>query len=68
MNVKILGNAPPLTTNPMKQLSFAQAEFASKKKVTRRERFLREMEEVVPWEVLIAALAAYYFPDSCGFR
>jgi IS5 family transposase len=53
-----------MTTNPMKQLSFAQAEFANKKKVTRRERFLREMEEVVPWAALIAALKPYYFPDS----
>ena len=33
----------------MKQLSFAQAEFAAKKKVTRREQFLAEMEQVVPW-------------------
>ena len=31
------------------QLSFAQAEYAGKKKVTRRERFLGEMEQVVPW-------------------
>jgi transposase, IS5 family len=32
----------------MKQLSFADAEFAAKKKTTRRERFLAEMEQVVP--------------------
>jgi IS5 family transposase len=48
----------------MKQLSFAQAEYATKRKVTRRERFLAEMEQIVPWEALIAALKPYYFPDA----
>ena len=48
----------------MKQLSFAQAEYAKKRKVTRRERFLAEMEQLVPWASLIAALKPYYFPDS----
>jgi IS5 family transposase len=33
----------------MKQTSFAQAEFAAKKKITRRQRFLAEMEQAVPW-------------------
>jgi len=32
----------------MKQTSFAQAEFAAKKKTTRRERFWAEMEQAVP--------------------
>jgi len=31
----------------MKQMSFADAEFAAKKRVTRRERFLGEMQRVV---------------------
>ncbi len=48
----------------MKQLSFAQAEFAAKKKVTRRERFLAEMEQLVPWSALLGALEPYYFPDA----
>jgi IS5 family transposase len=60
----IPGNTPPLTTKPMKQLSFAQAEYAKKRKVTRRERFLGEMEQLVPWAALIAALEPNYFPDS----
>ena len=42
---------------PMKQISFANAEFAAKKRVTRRERFLAETEQVVPWPALLAALA-----------
>ncbi len=48
----------------MNQLSFAQAEYATKRKVTRRERFLGEMERIVPWAALIAALAPFYFPDA----
>lgn len=33
---------------PMKQLSFAASEFAKKPKQTRREKFLLEMDAVVP--------------------
>lgn len=44
----------------MKQSSFAEAEFASKKKLTRRERFLAEIEAITPWAALVAALLPYY--------
>ncbi|MAG53943.1 MAG: IS5/IS1182 family transposase, partial [Halomonas sp.] len=50
----------------MKQISFAQAEHQNKKKVPRRERFLARMEELVPWQRLIAALSPSYFPNSAG--
>ncbi|GAO94371.1 hypothetical protein PSA5_16660, partial [Pseudomonas syringae pv. actinidiae] len=36
--------------SPMKQMSFADAEYAGKRKQTRRERFLIEMDQVVPWK------------------
>jgi transposase, IS5 family len=52
----------------MKQTSFAQSEFAAKKKTTRRERFLAEMEQAVPWSRLLKALLPYYYPDSRGKR
>jgi IS5 family transposase len=42
------------------QMSFAQSEYASKKKVTRRERFLAEMERVVPWGRLVAVIEPHY--------
>ena len=42
------------------QTSFAQAEFADKKKVTRREKFLARMEEVLPWVRLLAVIAPHY--------
>jgi transposase, IS5 family len=42
------------------QSSFSQMEYAGKKKQTRRERFLAEMEEVVPWVRLVALVAPHY--------
>ena len=36
----------------MKQTTFASLAFERKKKQTRRERFLAEMEKVVPWAAL----------------
>ena len=52
----------------MKQISFAQAEHQNKKKVTRRERFLAQMDALVPWQRLIDALSPSYFPNSAGKR
>ena len=37
----------------MSQISFADAEYAGKRKKTRREVFLEEMEQVVPWKALV---------------
>src|SRR5471030_2585068 len=42
------------------QMSFAQSEYAGKKKVTKRERFLGEMERVVPWARLCAVIEPHY--------
>ncbi|EIM03875.1 MULTISPECIES: IS5 family transposase [Rhodanobacter] len=44
----------------MKQRSFASLSFESKKKPTRREKFLGEMDKVVPWEALLALIAPAY--------
>jgi len=52
----------------MKQITFAQAEHQNKKKVTRRERFLAEMNVLVPWQRLLDALSPSYYPDSAGKR
>jgi IS5 family transposase len=43
-----------------RQISFAESEFSGKKKTTRRERFLGEMEKVVPWERLVALIKPHY--------
>jgi len=47
-------------SNMEQQLSFAHSEYAGKKKVTRRERFLGEMEKVVPWTRLCAVIEPHY--------
>ena len=50
----------------MKQTSFASVVFDKKKKQTRRERFLSEMEVVVPWASLLAVIEPYY--PKTGYR
>ena len=47
------------TTTPC-QASFAQAEYAGKKKQTRRDLFLAQMQTVVPWARLIAVIEPHY--------
>ena len=42
------------------QPSFSQAEFAAKKKITRREKFLTRMEAVIPWGKLLAVIEPFY--------
>ncbi len=43
-----------------RQGSFSQVEYATKKKQTRRDKFLTEMEQVVPWARLVARLQPLY--------
>ena len=47
----------------MKQVSFASLEYAGKKRVTRREKFLGQMQKVVPWQRLLALIEPHY-PSS----
>src|ERR1017187_6385507 len=42
------------------QTSFSQAEFAEKKKITRREKFLTRLAAVIPWTKLLAVIEAFY--------
>jgi len=44
----------------MKQNSFADLEYANKKKVTRKERFLQEMDQVIPWTMLLKPIRKHY--------
>ena len=46
------------------QLTFAQAEYAAKKKVTRRELFLQEMEQALPWSALHALIKPHYYLEE----
>jgi IS5 family transposase len=51
-----------------RQGSFSQAEYAGKKKQTRRDKFLAEMEQVVPWARLVARLQPLYPKGERGRR
>lgn len=44
----------------MSQMSFSEAEYAGKRKRTRREVFLAEMDKVVPWDALLALIEPKY--------
>ena len=52
----------------MSQISFADAEYAGKRKKTRREVFLEEMVLVVPWKVLIKIIEPHYPVAGRGRR
>jgi IS5 family transposase len=51
----------------MKQMTFADAEYAGKRKQTRKELFQIEMDRVVPWKGLIALIEPHY-PKGEGGR
>ena len=42
------------------QSSFSELEYAAKKKLTRRDRFLAEIDAVTPWAALEAQIAPFY--------
>lgn len=50
----------------MSQLSFS--EFASKRKVTRREQFLAQMERAIPWKVFADRVEPHYPKAGKGRR
>lgn len=50
----------------MKQTSFATLAWETKKKITRRERFLGEMGAVVPWTELLAVIEPHYGKGERG--
>lgn len=50
----------------MKQTTFASMAWAAKGKVTRRERFLGEMNAVIPWARLIALVEPHYPKAGSG--
>jgi IS5 family transposase len=51
----------------MKQMTFSDAEYAGKRKQTRKELFLIEMDRVVPWKGLVALIEPHY-PKGEGGR
>jgi transposase, IS5 family len=52
----------------MSQMSFGDAEYAGKRKRTRREIFLAEMDQVMPWSSLVALIEPFYPKAGRGRR
>jgi len=52
----------------MKQCSFSELEYASKKKTTRKERFLGEMDKILPWKLLLRPVKRRYPKAGKGRR
>ncbi len=52
----------------MEQLSFASLDYQAKKKRTKREKFLAEMDRVIPWSRLAALIEAHYPKAGHGRR
>lgn len=50
----------------MKQQTFASAAWDKKGKVTRRERFLAEMDAVIPWSRLLSLIEPHYPKAGAG--
>lgn len=50
----------------MTQMNFSDAKYAGKRKQTRRESFLAEMEQVVPWVGLLALIESLYSKAGNG--
>ena len=48
----------------MKQMTFAELEYAHKKRKTRREIFLVKLEDVIPWKQLIQVISKHYTKNS----
>lgn len=44
----------------MKQVSFSDFEYSSRKKKTKREEFLEIMDEIIPWDEWVALIEPYY--------
>ena len=44
----------------MRRASFASLAYENKKKKTRREKFLEEMDKVIPWNKLLEVIREYY--------
>lgn len=44
----------------MDQISFAEAEYTEKRRTTRREKFLVQMEQLIPWQKLEKKIKPHY--------
>jgi hypothetical protein len=50
----------------MSQLSFSDVEYGAKRKKTKREMFLAEMDYVVPWDSMVKLIEPVYPKSAVG--
>jgi len=50
----------------MDQVSFAEAEYEHKRRQTRRELFLAEVDKLIPWKRLESRIKRHYFKNKTG--
>ena len=48
------------------QPSFADVEYGNRRRVSKREQFLEQMEATIPWQVWIDLIEPYYYLDRPG--
>ena len=52
----------------MEQLSFTDAEFSNRRKATKRELFLQEMESIIPFDEWVSIIEPYYYSNMKGCK
>ena len=50
----------------MGQMTFTDAEYANRKRVSKREEFLNTMDKILPWEDWVAMIEPYYYHNKVG--
>jgi len=50
----------------MKQETFTDIEYSLRKKKTKREEFLKIMDEIIPWDEWVGVIEPYYPKGKCG--
>lgn len=55
-----------MTFKPSHQISFSELEYSHKRKQTRRDKFLAELETLTPWAELLSALTPHYHDGKRG--
>ena len=49
-----------------KQMSFTEMEYSQRQRTTKREQFLKEMDELIPWDECVEMIAPYYPSGNRG--
>ena len=44
----------------MKQMTFSDVEYSGRKRITQKEKFLNEMDAIIPWSSWVAMIAPFY--------